>query len=258
MTSPELPFVTGRDDLGRSDGVPERAALRKRARLLASPDVWGRHSPVQREAGLGAANESPSQPPSGRVGDHRGLLREPRHRPSYHNRGLPRLRRLAWTWSPSTSASYLNPYKAHAARAAHQLNIAMGSHTFLSADERDRLIVHQTLSAFIGSAARRSYLEWGAIDPEQLIVGGNLRRDAALEAPRAHRSGLHRHRRGALRPVRPRGIRPGVLLRGGPTGVPARLAAGAHLRSRPLDHAKWSPVLFDAAPAGRGRLPRCA
>ena len=88
----------------------------------------------------------------------------------YHNHGF-----LAYDGSlslePVNQLTYLNPYKSHAARAAHQLNIAMGSHTFLSADERDRLIVHQTLSAFIGSAARR-YLEWGAIDPEQLIVGG--------------------------------------------------------------------------------------
>ena len=64
-------------------------------------------------------------------------------------------------------------FRAHAARFAHQLDAGMGTHTLLSADERDRLIVHQSLSAMIGSAARR-YAEWDAIDPEELIVGGEF------------------------------------------------------------------------------------
>ena len=33
------------------------------------------------------------------------------------------------TFEPVNQLTYLNPYKSHAARAAHQLNIAMGSHT---------------------------------------------------------------------------------------------------------------------------------
>ena len=67
----------------------------------------------------------------------------------------------------------LNAFRAHAARFAHQLDTGMGTHTLLSADERDRLIVHQSLSAMIGSAARR-YAEWYTIDPEELIVGGEF------------------------------------------------------------------------------------
>ena len=47
----------------------------------------------------------------------------------------------------------------------------MGHHTLQSAEESDRLTVHRTLSAMIGSAARR-YDEWDLVDPEELIIGG--------------------------------------------------------------------------------------
>ena len=47
----------------------------------------------------------------------------------------------------------------------------MGHHTLQSAEESDRLTVHRTLSAMIGSAARR-YDEWDLVDPEELILGG--------------------------------------------------------------------------------------
>ena len=42
-----------------------------------------------------------------------------------------------------------------------------------SASEADRLTVQRSLSVMIGSAARR-YAVWEAIDPQELIVGGDL------------------------------------------------------------------------------------
>ena len=68
---------------------------------------------------------------------------------------------------------YLNPFKAHAARSAHRLDVAMGAHSVSSADEADSLIIRQTIEAVIGSAARK-YAEWEVIDPEELIVGGTF------------------------------------------------------------------------------------
>ena len=48
----------------------------------------------------------------------------------------------------------------------------MGHHTLNSADERDSLVVLQTLSDMIGSAWKR-YKVWEATDPLELVVGGN-------------------------------------------------------------------------------------
>ena len=65
----------------------------------------------------------------------------------------------------------LNQFKNHAARFAHELDAGMGLHSLSSSDERDSEIVRQTISAIIGSAARR-YQKWEDIDPEELIDGG--------------------------------------------------------------------------------------
>ena len=62
-------------------------------------------------------------------------------------------------------------FRAHAARFAHELDAAMGHHTLASASEDDRLTVHRTLAAMIGSAERR-YKEWELVDEQELIVGG--------------------------------------------------------------------------------------
>ena len=84
-------------------------------------------------------------------------------------RRLPRLRRRL-TLDPVNQFFYSNAFREHAARFAHQLDAAMGHHTLASADERDRLAVWNTMTAMIGSAARR-YDEW--IRPRG-IVGGNF------------------------------------------------------------------------------------
>ena len=77
------------------------------------------------------------------------------------------------TLDPVNQFFYTLQFREHAARFAHQLDAAMGHHTLASADERDRLAVWNTMTAMIGSAARR-YAEWNEIDPEALIVGGNF------------------------------------------------------------------------------------
>ena len=107
------------------------------------------------------------------MGANRRLLHGPR--PS-------RLTHSGPASSPTTARSlvrsvnqffYSNAFREHAARFAHQLDAAMGHHTLGSADERERLAVWNTMTAMIGSAARR-YAEWNEIDPEALIVGGNF------------------------------------------------------------------------------------
>ena len=49
----------------------------------------------------------------------------------------------------------------------------MGHHTLVSATEEDRLTALHTLSDMIGSAWLR-YQVWNAIDPEELVIGGNF------------------------------------------------------------------------------------
>ena len=49
----------------------------------------------------------------------------------------------------------------------------MGHHTLQSATEDDRLAVFNAFSALIGAAAIR-YAVYEAIDPEELVVGGNF------------------------------------------------------------------------------------
>ena len=77
------------------------------------------------------------------------------------------------SFEPANHYFYVINFREHAARFAHQLDAAMGHHTLGSADERERLAVWNTMTAMIGSAARR-YAEWNAIDPQELIVGGNF------------------------------------------------------------------------------------
>ena len=67
----------------------------------------------------------------------------------------------------------LNPFRAHAARFAHQLDASMGHHTLASADERDRLATYNTLADLIGNAWRK-FQEWDDIDPLEIISGGNF------------------------------------------------------------------------------------
>ena len=73
--------------------------------------------------------------------------------------------------TPVNQIAYTWPYREHLATFAHQLDAAMGHHSLLSAEEPDRLVTLQTLSAMLGSAWIR-YDTWDAINPEELVVGG--------------------------------------------------------------------------------------
>ena len=74
---------------------------------------------------------------------------------------------------PVNQVPDIQRFRGHAARSAHELDSAMGHHTLQSATEDDRLAVFNAFSAMIGSAAMR-YEVYEAIDPEELIVGGNF------------------------------------------------------------------------------------
>ena len=77
-----------------------------------------------------------------------------------------------WSIVPVNQYPSIRDFRAHAATFAHQLDAAMGHHSLASADEADRLTIYNALKDMIGSAWQR-YAIWEAIDPEELIVGGN-------------------------------------------------------------------------------------
>ena len=72
---------------------------------------------------------------------------------------------------PPNQHFVLLSYREHASRFAHQLDGVKGYHSLDEASEEDRLTVMDTLSAIIGSAWRH-YAEWEAVDPEEMIIGG--------------------------------------------------------------------------------------
>ena len=77
-----------------------------------------------------------------------------------------------WSDVPVNQYPSIRAFRAHAATFAHQLDAAMGHHSLASADEADRLTIYNALKDMIGSAWQR-YAIWEAIDPEEIIVGGN-------------------------------------------------------------------------------------
>ena len=78
---------------------------------------------------------------------------------------------LSYLDNPPNQHYQIQLFREHAARAAHQLNAAMGFDVLTSASEEDRLTVKQVLSAMIGVAARR-YATWEKVDPQEIIHGG--------------------------------------------------------------------------------------
>ena len=77
------------------------------------------------------------------------------------------------TEEPVNQYPQLLEFREHAARFAHQLDDALGHHSLTSASEEDRMVTFQTLSSMIGSGWSR-YKIWDAIDPEELVAGGNF------------------------------------------------------------------------------------
>ena len=96
---------------------------------------------------------------------------------SFHGGTLSRGRYLGYDGvgqyaSPVNQLPYLDEYQGHASRFAHQLDAALGHHSLYAAEEADRMVTLQTLSSMIGSAWIR-YGIWEAIDPEEIVHGGN-------------------------------------------------------------------------------------
>ena len=80
-----------------------------------------------------------------------------------------------WAQSEGPPNQYFDllQYREHASRFAHQLDDALGHHSLTSASEENRMVTFQTLSSMIGSGWMR-YKIWDAIDPEELVTGGNF------------------------------------------------------------------------------------
>ena len=76
-----------------------------------------------------------------------------------------------WSADPVNQIPYLQDYQGHVARAAHQLDAAMGFYSMLSMEESDRLAIYHAYRDFIAVAWLR-YVAWGLIDPQELIIGG--------------------------------------------------------------------------------------
>ena len=64
-------------------------------------------------------------------------------------------------------------YQRNAAVSAHDLQVTLGNDILLSATADDYDTVKHTHIHLIGAAWQR-YVEWAAVDPEELIVGGNF------------------------------------------------------------------------------------
>ena len=67
---------------------------------------------------------------------------------------------------------WLQDFREHAARFAHQLDDSMGHHSLQSAELADRMTIYYTLRDMLGSAELR-YKVWELVDPQELIHGGN-------------------------------------------------------------------------------------
>ena len=68
---------------------------------------------------------------------------------------------------------YLQTYQRNAAVSAHDLQVTLGTDVMQSATADDYNTVKNTFIHLIGAAWQR-YVEWAAVDPEELIIGGNF------------------------------------------------------------------------------------
>ena len=72
---------------------------------------------------------------------------------------------------PVNQVPYLQKYREHASRFAHELNFGMGFKTSQDASARDRETTWDLFTASIGHVWHK-YEDWESLDPEELIVGG--------------------------------------------------------------------------------------
>ena len=96
---------------------------------------------------------------------------------------------------PVNQIPYLQLYQRNAAVSAHDLQVTLGNDILLSATADDHSTVKNAFIHLIGAAWQR-YVEWAAVDPQELIIGGNYDGYAPV-APEPRRP--RRHRRGPVR-----------------------------------------------------------
>ena len=73
---------------------------------------------------------------------------------------------------PPNQVPYLSLYQRNAAVSAHDLQVTLGTDVMQSATADDYNTVKNTFIHLIGAAWQR-YVEWAAVDPQELIIGGN-------------------------------------------------------------------------------------
>ena len=73
---------------------------------------------------------------------------------------------------PVNQIPYLQRYQGNAAVSAHDLQVTLGNDVMDSATADDYHTVKHTFFHLIGAAWLR-YVEWAAVDPEEIIMGGN-------------------------------------------------------------------------------------
>ena len=74
---------------------------------------------------------------------------------------------------PVNQIPYLQTYQRNAAVSAHDLQVTLGTDVMQSATADDYNTVKHSFIHLIGAAWQR-YVEWAAVDPEELIIGGNF------------------------------------------------------------------------------------
>ena len=74
---------------------------------------------------------------------------------------------------PVNQVPYLQRYQRNASVSAHDLQVTLGTDVMQSATADDYNTVKHAFFHLIGSAWQR-YVEWSAVDPQELIIGGNF------------------------------------------------------------------------------------
>ena len=87
--------------------------------------------------------------------------------------GLPGVRLDCHTAERVNQVLYLQTYQRNAAVSAHDLQVTLGTDVMQSATADDYNTVKHAFIHLIGAAWQR-YVEWAAVDPEELIIGGNF------------------------------------------------------------------------------------
>ena len=154
--------------------------------------------------------------------------------------------------TPVNQVPYLQTYQRNAAVSAHDLQVTLGTDVMQSATADDYNTVKNTFIHLIGAAWQR-YVEWAAVDPEELIVGGNFDGTPLWSRNLDDHAG---DRRGPVRYLRHRQLRPAILLPRQPAPLPAPSPEWDHLLGGPERQPLGGDDLCRSQPAGKPVLRR--